>query len=80
MEGNGFDATVSPFVTIGTTAGYTNSVDITATDERPAGSVAQAQAGLAIPVYYIDTMIRVTGYNFGQSIDIPVRFVRKVEA
>ena len=27
-------------------------------------------------VYYVDTMIRVTGVKTGQSIDVPIRFVK----
>lgn len=89
---NGFAANVKELITIGggtaeeiggtATAGYTSGVDLTTADAEPAGQADNTvkQAGRAIPVYYIDTMIRVTGYNFGQSIDIPVRFVRKVEA
>lgn len=40
----------------------------------------ESTIGLGIHVYYLDTMVRVTGINTGQTIDIPVRFVRKKTA
>ena len=41
-----------------------------------------AEAGMAnrgaatTTVYYIDTMVRITGIKTGQSIDVPIRFVK----
>ena len=34
------------------------------------------RGGTSSNVYYVDTMVRVTGVKTGQSVDIPIRFVK----
>jgi hypothetical protein len=42
------------------------------------GTTASNYIGSGQQFYYIDTTIRVTGYYTGYSVDVPIRFIKKV--
>jgi len=47
-------------------------------DLTTGGSTAPVLEGTSVDAYFIDTIVRVTGATTGFSLDIPVRFVKKV--